>query len=687
MLFLLPLILAGCKNDNSATDPSISFATPVAPANNETIVVNEGETYPFQWSDPAGKGQVIVFSDNAKLSRNRYFMSVGETGRYEFSAEEISRVASNFGAEVDQPLDLYWGVIPVAYTQSTPEEIRRLTITVSMIVMLYQPAGTTVDLNDATNFSSLEFRWRQTGIAAGDRVSLVFKTSPTSQTPSAVVSVGDNTGSHTLSSNQLMNILTELGLDDGQPQQIYWNVRNQRTSADITPVPIGFTIVAKTLPVVLLSPSKTTIDINQAANLPVEFQWKPEGFTGTPQVSLVLKVSPSSDDEVVIPIGANSGTFQVTDRQIQTALSELGVDAGETQKLYWNIRNQSDNEDLDITPVEFTVVGLAKTGMLLSPAAGTTLDLNLPANDPAVFTWDQIGLSQKSNVSLVFKTSLSSSTEVSVNVGANTGSGSIAALDLQIALIQLGVTAGATQTVYWNVRNQSNQADISAVAQAVSITAMANLLIDVRGDQTIIYPAVEIAYADATSAVWTTQGLRTTRFPDGTEMGADDPTKWWHVAGRPPYPAGGNTLVHLESYPSGLTYPAAFDGYMGYLYHNDSYKKFTPPPGWHLPTLAEWQKLVDAAAASPGGLAVLCADNVWNTPLADVSQLNAWGMNIFAWGFSTGSNLYLAYPSSAEKVAAFWYDGASAWKPLLFNGTTTLNADWAEGATFRFVKD
>ncbi|GHV00399.1 hypothetical protein FACS1894159_06060 [Bacteroidia bacterium] len=268
----------------------------------------------------------------------------------------------------------------------------------------------------------------------------------------------------------------------------------------------------------------------------------------------------------------------------------------------------------------------------------------------------------------------------------------LAGVEVTYTVITVDATTGNYANTY--LMTQTMTKNLTAGTLYKKTVALGSpALVDVRGDQTIIYPTVEITYGDATTAIWTTLGLRTTRFPNGTEIKVDDPTTWWHVAGRPPY-WGVETLKPIDSYPSGLTYPVSFDQYMGYLYYNNSYTKFIPS-GWHLPTKAEWQKLVDAAAASPGGLAVLCADNVWNAPFTDVSQLNAWGMNIFAWGYSSSGNSKLFYNTDDwhtelhGNTASFWYAGAAGWCSLLFNGTTTVYTSdtWCEGATIRLVKD
>ena len=42
--------------------------------------------------------------------------------------------------------------------------------------------------------------------------------------------------------------------------------------------------------------------------------------------------------------------------------------------------------------------------------------------------------------------------------------------------------------------------------------------IDVRGDEKITYRVARISYSDGTSLVWLADNLRTTKYPDGTDI-------------------------------------------------------------------------------------------------------------------------------------------------------------------------
>ena len=104
------------------------------------------------------------------------------------------------------------------------------------------------------------------------------------------------------------------------------------------------------------------------------------------------------------------------------------------------------------------------------------------------------------------------------SVEAIAGKSSLTHEELQALLDQLAIKRWTSNSVYWNVKTSSGQL-VSRSSGVLNMTEMMRF-IDVRGDEKITYRVARIAYSDGTSLVWLADNLRTTKYPDGTDIEA-----------------------------------------------------------------------------------------------------------------------------------------------------------------------
>lgn len=397
---------------------------------------------------------------------------------------------------------------------------------------------------------------------------------------------------------------------------------------------------------VLTSPKEgSAIDLSNEEGTH-EFEWN---NSESKESVFILGTDAQMTEKYYLPAG-NTGKVVFTTTQLITAAIQLGAEVEESTKFYWCILPVGN---LHVLSSEVRMINMIvpKSDNLLEPESEFSIDLDNESQKEVIFRWKAEAAPLETEVTLVFNSIVDNS--VFVMDVANTGNIALTDIQLQNVLNQLSVKPCSTGTIGWNVKNKTTDTNLSTTPNLLILKGK-TALVDVRGDEVIVYKVVTIQYEDGTSQIWMAENLRTKKYPDGTSI---DKSTGVFI---PPYPAEKTTLY-------------------GYQYHYYVYTRLTPK-GWRLPTLTEYEKLFSSAKKTQGGISVVMHQDDWAS-LEDRTSMNAWGIGIPASGREeTAHNV-----TGIGANFCFWATGLGEWKCAMFDGGNTLWQPWTQGASLRYV--
>ena len=391
------------------------------------------------------------------------------------------------------------------------------------------------------------------------------------------------------------------------------------------------------------------IDLNDLSINEYSFSWEKALENGA---RLILCTERGFDKPVIIDAG-ESTSFSLSVLAVDQYLSQLGIKAGQEALIYWTVKEggntsaaASDVRTLHMKRMSTKLIHPEDLTPILLAEDNTTATIE--------FKWDTEGWSESTSYSICL--SLDPEMKQSVveqNAGVVNGKYSVTHEALQALLDKLAIKRWTSNPVYWNVKTNSGQF-VSRSSGVLNMTEMMRF-IDVRGDEKITYRVTRVNFADGTSQVWLADNLRTTKYPDGTNI----ETK--------------NYMNTPTSFGEGKV--KAY----GVHYHYDIRDRIAPK-GWRLPTKLEFDNLFVEAASAEGQWNVL-KDPEYYESVKGQAHLNKWKMNLCASGQWVGTSVnnhsgqfcYLLVADNQNHECILHDGGATLWTP------------WTTGAPARFI--
>lgn len=392
-----------------------------------------------------------------------------------------------------------------------------------------------------------------------------------------------------------------------------------------------------------------TIDLNDLSTDKYSFSWEKALEKGA---KLILCATRDFKESVKIDAG-KSTSFEVSVLAADQYFSQLGIKAGQEAVLYWTVK-ETGNTAAAASDVRTIHVKRMST-KLLKPEDMTAIALAEDNTGAVVqFEWDtkEWGESTSYSICLSLDPEMKQ-TVAEQNVGAVEGKSSLTHEELQAMLDQLSIKRWTSNSIYWNVKTDNGQL-VSRSSGVLNMTEMMRF-VDVRGDEKITYRVARIPYSDGTSLVWLADNLRTTKYPDGTDIEA----------------------ANFKNTPSSFG-EGRVKAY-GVHYHYDIRDKIAPK-GWHLPTIQEYENLFAEAGTAEGQWNVL-KDPEYYESMKGQAHVNDWKFNLCASGQwsgdainnHTGPYCYLLVTDDLSHQCILHDGGATLWSP------------WTTGAPARFI--
>jgi uncharacterized protein (TIGR02145 family) len=246
-----------------------------------------------------------------------------------------------------------------------------------------------------------------------------------------------------------------------------------------------------------------------------------------------------------------------------------------------------------------------------------------------------------------------------------------------------------TKSGYLNYRVIVTNSDTSGIE--IKMIVSGGTVTDVDGN---VYQTVKIGNQE-----WTAENLRTTKYSDGTVIPFDTSTVTWANATTPKYCYYRNT-ANVDSIKK-----------FGTLYNwyivNPGNPKRIAPAGWHMPTDAEWDTLMnylvahgynwDGTATDNRIAKSLAAKADWHTYTTtsgvvgnDLAKNNRSGFTAFPGGYRGGNGGFGSVGYSGYWWSATEDDASQAWYRYLSYGFVDLYRDYdykSCGFSVRVVKD
>lgn len=402
----------------------------------------------------------------------------------------------------------------------------------------------------------------------------------------------------------------------------------------------------------------TVMDLNDETKDAYEFTWDQASENGS-----LLIFSTTRDLVKQVTVEAGTGTsYAMRPVMINLLFSKLGIKAGNEKVLYWTIK---DKNNLTAAASEVRVLQSKRmTSSLITPEDMSTATLLTDAAQTKVkFEWDASVVGKETECTLLF--SLDPEMNHTVELPTQ-GGGSITTTheEIEQTIEKLAIKRYSTNLIYWNVRNNSNQELVSVAANALYMNDMMRL-VDVRGDETKIYPVVRVARKDGTSQVWLAKNLNTTKYPDGANIEAE----YYKYA---PASLGENWIKAL-----------------GVYYHFQIRDRIIPK-GWRLPTSAEFKTLfAEAGVESDGGYNVLMDPVYYFKDPTEKEYLNKWGLSFCSSGgwILESDAIQFAQEKYYFMTSDFGNPGSwtDPWRAHIFDGNEQIWDSWAKGTTMRYI--
>lgn len=393
----------------------------------------------------------------------------------------------------------------------------------------------------------------------------------------------------------------------------------------------------------------STIDLNDMSINDYSFSWEKALENGA---KLILCTERNFIKPVIIDAG-ESTSFSLSALAVDQYLSKLGIKAGQEALIYWTVK-EDGNTSAAASDVRTLHMKRMSTKLIQPEDLSTILLAEDNTAATIEFKWDTEGWPESTSYSICL--SLDPEMKESVaeqNVGVVNGKYSVTHEVLQTLLEKLAIKRWASNPVYWNVKTNSGQL-VSRSSGVLNMTEMMRF-IDVRGDEKITYRVTRINFVDGTSQVWLADNLRTTKYPDGTNIEAN------------------NYMNTPASFGEGKV--KAY----GVHYQYDIRDRIAPK-GWRLPTKLEYDNLFAEAASAEGQWNVL-KDPEYYESVKGQANLNKWKFNLCASGQwvapsinnHSGQYCYLLVTDNKDHACILHDGGATLWTP------------WTTGAPARFI--
>lgn len=394
-----------------------------------------------------------------------------------------------------------------------------------------------------------------------------------------------------------------------------------------------------------------SFDLNDLSIDEYSFSWEKPLENGA---KLLLCADRNFKEKETVRIDAGTSTsFAMSALTADQYFSQLGIKAGQEAVLYWTVKEAGN---ITAAASDARIIQVKRmTSKLMQPEDMTQISLAESAPGTVVeFKWDTQEWTASTSYSLCFSLDPEmKQTVAEQSVGVVDGKVSLTHEELQALLDKLSIKRWTSNSLYWNVKADGGQL-VSRSSGVLNMTEMMRF-IDVRGDEKITYRVVRIFYSDGTSKVWLADNLRTTKYPDGTNIEAD---KYMNT----PASLGEG---RVKAY--------------GVHYHYSLRDKISPT-GWHMPTIQEYENLFADASSAEGQWNVL-KDPEYYESVKGKAHLNEWKFNLCASGQWNSDAVQNHTGQYCYMLAADEED----FKCLLHDGGATLWHPWTTGAPARFI--
>lgn len=395
----------------------------------------------------------------------------------------------------------------------------------------------------------------------------------------------------------------------------------------------------------------TSIDLNDLSIDEYSFSWEKPLEKGA---KLILGINRNFKERELVKIDAGKATtFSLSALTADQYFSQLGIKAGQEAVLYWTVKETGNTAAAASDARSIRIKRMSTK--LIQPEDLTPISLAENAPETAVqFEWDTQEWPESTSYSLCLSLDPEmKQTVAEQSVGVVNGKSSLTHEELQTLLDKLSIKRWTSNSVYWNVKTDGGQL-VSRSSGVLNMTEMMRF-IDVRGDEKITYRVARIVFSDGKSQVWLADNLRTTKYPDGTNIETD---KYMNT----PASLGEG---RVKAY--------------GVHYHYSLRDKISPT-GWHMPTVQEYQNLFIEAGLADGQWNVL-KDPEYYESVKGKAHLNEWKFNLCAAGQWNGDAVQNHTGQYCYLLAADEED----YKCLLHDGGATLWHPWTTGAPARFI--
>ena len=142
---------------------------------------------------------------------------------------------------------------------------------------------------------------------------------------------------------------------------------------------------------------------------------------------------------------------------------------------------------------------------------------------------------------------------------------------------------------------------------------------DIRGDEKITYRVAKVKYSTGEEVVWLAENLRTTKYPDGTDISLANGDYW----NAPSDISEGLQKAYGKYYSIKIVDKIVSDG-------------------WKMPTFEDYKLLLNESLQT-GSADVLKHRTYWNWSESVPDNANAWGIGLVPGG-------YVQYVGANEKV-------------------------------------
>lgn len=399
-----------------------------------------------------------------------------------------------------------------------------------------------------------------------------------------------------------------------------------------------------------------TMDLNDESKDTYEFTWDKASEQGS---QLIFSTTKDLMKQVTVDAGTGK-SYSIRSAIINLLFSRLGIKAGDEKVLYWTVKDLSN---LSAAASEVRTIRIKRMeSSLTSPEDMSNCTLLAEAPQTRIrFEWDTSIVGRDTECALLFSLDPEMNNPIELPV---TGRGNINATheDVQQTIEKLPIKRYQTNTIYWNVRSNTDQEFVSRAANVLYTDDMMRL-VDKRGDETKIYPVVRVTFSDGSSQVWTAENLKTTRYPDGTKIESE-----YHRYA--PESLGEDWINAIG------------------VYYSFVIRDRIIPEGWKLPTEAEWNFLFSEAGKA-GGYNVLKDPVYYYKNPTGQEHLNEWGLSFTSagtWNLDrdaielTQEKFY--FMASDLGDPATWND---PWRALIHDNSETLWVSWAKGTVMRYI--